>query len=34
MDKLVRYYPLESIHQAIEDAESGAAIKAILTMPT
>lgn len=32
MDKLARYYPLDAIHQAIEDAESGEAIKAILRM--
>lgn len=33
MDQLASFYPLEAIHQAMEDAESGVAIKAILTMP-
>ena len=30
-DKLVKYYPLQSIQQAVEDTESGKVLKAIVT---
>lgn len=33
-DKLIRTYPFGDINQAMEDAESGAATKAVLTFGT
>lgn len=32
-DKLVKFYPLAEINQAVKDSESGVTLKAVLRMP-